>query len=67
MDEADLTQEREERMMAALRRAGPKIELEADGSCHYCSEPVPPGAKFCNLECSSDWQYEQKQRRLNRG
>lgn len=67
MDDVDLTQEREEKMMALLRRHPPKEELEATGFCGYCNEPVQLPKKFCGRECASDWDYEQKQRRLNRG
>ena len=67
MDDVDLTTEREEKMMELLRRRAPRMELPATGSCHYCEASVPPGAKFCDVDCSSDWEYEQKQRRLNRG
>lgn len=67
MDDADITTEREEKMMQLLRRATPKDELEVTGFCAYCGDAIQLPKKFCNHECTTDWEYEQKQRRLNRG
>lgn len=66
-DDADLTTEREEKMMELMRRVAPKVELEVTGFCGYCNEPVQVPKKFCGKDCADDWDYEQKQRRLNRG
>lgn len=65
MDEADITQEREERMMAALKRQVQRVELEPTGVCHWCGEGVPHPQKFCDVECSSDWQYAKKRGKIN--
>ena len=63
-DEADITQDREERMMEALRRRSPVVELEPDGSCYYCGEPIPHPKKFCDLTCSEDYEYEKRMRKV---
>jgi hypothetical protein len=65
MDDADLTTEREEKMMELLRRSAPKVELEVTGFCAYCNEPVQVPKKFCGIECSKDHEYEQARIRRN--
>jgi hypothetical protein len=42
--------------MAAKHR---KPTLPALGICHYCSEPVAGEAKFCDADCSADYDKEQ--------
>ena len=51
VDQANDNIEREmnARLSARLTRG-----LEPNGSCHNCSEAVPDGRLFCDLECRDD-------------
>ena len=40
-------------------------EAEETGYCLYCGEPVKEGRRWCNSECRSAWEYEQKRRKQN--
>lgn len=44
-----------------------KPELPFNGRCYYCEEPVQEPRRFCSGECGTDYEFEQKMRRLNRG
>jgi hypothetical protein len=45
---------------AAMAHARRIPQLEADGHCHYCEEPVAHGVLFCNTDCRDDYQKEQE-------
>ena len=51
-DECDQTQEREERLSELFARMRPpvNINVEGNGYCYYCGEPVQFG-RWCSLEC----------------
>lgn len=38
------------------RREGPA----PNGRCHYCSESVAKGNRFCDTECRDEWEREQQ-------
>lgn len=42
-----------------------KPTLKDTGHCHWCDEPVPPGAHFCDSDCRDD--LEQYRRKTNGG
>lgn len=65
-DEADATQERAEKEEALRRLFRPKNEIEANGFCHYCREPLQLPRKFCNAECSEGWEFEKRMRGLGK-
>ena len=62
MDDADRATRSEELIhqhnIAAVRRR--KAELPAVGFCHYCSEPVPAGSRFCDADCRDEYETEQR-------
>jgi len=62
-DDVDLTTEREERMMEALRRRQPVVELEPTGTCHWCGEAVQHPKKFCDGECAADYEFDKRRQR----
>jgi hypothetical protein len=62
-DEVDLTQEREERMMALRMKQTYKPELEPKGACYFCDEEVAHPQKFCDSYCAEDYE---KYKRLKR-
>jgi hypothetical protein len=43
------------RGLAAVRG---RPALVAQGSCHYCEEPVAPALVFCGVECRDDYDKE---------
>lgn len=65
-DDVDVTTEREEKMMALLRRRVPVNELEPTGGCHWCGEPVEHPKKFCDQLCAEDFENHKRMQRLNR-
>lgn len=63
MDDIDRAQEREQSdreyaISEALRIAQPP--LLPQGLCYYCQSIVPPGRRFCDADCMTD--YEQLKR-----
>lgn len=60
-DEADITADRDEaefgmRLAASRKPVGPA----ANGSCHWCQEPVSKLARYCDAECRDFHAREQK-------
>lgn len=39
-----------------------KRELDPNGRCHYCTEPVDPNRVYCDGECAAADAYEKKRR-----
>lgn len=63
MDDVDLVQERDERFAPYQIANSKKAEGPAAiGICHYCAEPVPEQHRWCDAECRSDWEYEEKRK-----
>jgi predicted nucleic acid-binding Zn ribbon protein len=61
MDNADRADREDiirEQAIADVRRR--KAELPAIGFCHYCSEPVPAGSRFCDADCRDEHETEQR-------
>lgn len=63
-DEADRANEINE-LVLAKQVAHREPVLPAIGVCHYCGEPVPGSAKFCDKDCRDDHEREQRLLRLN--
>lgn len=56
-DDAEATEELfRSHALAARKEVGPP----PCGGCHYCSEAVPDGARFCDSECRDEWEREKK-------
>jgi len=60
-DAADLTAEQHLKRALARRHA----TLPASGQCYSCAEPVEDGRRFCDRECSQDYERAEKARRMN--
>ena len=64
-DEADIAAELIERQkQAAIMACSQAPTLVYKGSCWFCDEPLPKPQKFCDADCSAD--YEQEQAALKR-
>lgn len=64
-DEADIAAELiERRRQAAIEACSHAPALVCKGSCWFCDEPLPQPQKFCDIDCSRD--YEQEQAALQR-
>lgn len=66
MDLADLAQTQNMVLDAVLQKQRKPEGPKANGRCLNCNEKVADGKKFCDLECSEDYEYRMKQRRLGR-
>lgn len=60
-DEADITADRDEseyamRLAASRKPAGPV----ANGSCHWCQEPMAHPLRYCDRECRDFHEIELK-------
>lgn len=60
-DEVDMTAERDEReapmrLAASRKPVGPA----ANGSCHWCNEPVSPTMRYCDSDCRNDHERAQR-------
>ena len=65
-DEADLAFDSEQRhltqALAAQRKRGGA--LKPVGYCHHCGHEVGIAERlFCDTDCASDWEYQDKLRR----
>ena len=62
-DIVDLGNDRAEEILneqlAKRRPEGPK----PFGFCHYCSEPIGQGERWCNVDCRDDWELMEKRRK----
>lgn len=68
MDKADIAQQiidylTEEAISQVLRNKEESLRFR--GYCHYCYEPVAHPQRFCDLDCRSDWDKEDRMRRIN--
>lgn len=61
-DEADISQERQEREDALRRLYKPANSLEADatGRCLNCDEPVDKDVRWCDKDCQEDWAKRRR-------
>lgn len=71
MDDADRAQALQEAELdAAVRRRRHEVVLPETGLCAWCEEPIEPGARFCDRDCSDDYQRhsaKQANERIVRG
>lgn len=67
MDEIDRANDRAQEILddnlAKRKNEGPP----ACGACHFCSEPLPPHQRFCDIECRDDWVRLQVVEKSNGG
>lgn len=62
-DEADLTAEREQyNYELSLKKSRKPEGPKPTGFCLFCEEPLPDGARWCDVDCARD--YERLQRRI---
>jgi hypothetical protein len=61
MDDADITQERQEKEEELMRRR-PRPLIEATGVCLNCEAPLAEGRRWCNADCRDDWERQQRRR-----
>ncbi len=66
MDDADRTEERQEReapflFRAAMKPAGPQLT----GFCSWCEEEIGNQSRFCDQYCRDDWQFAQARKKIN--
>lgn len=58
-DDADRAQWRIEKdLQVAMEHARSMPGMRGHGECHFCAEPVAPGALFCNRDCRDDFERE---------
>lgn len=64
MDEADLSEERSARELAALLRQRRRQAPAACGHCLWCDAPLSAGQRWCDTDCRDDWErtHERRQR-----
>lgn len=43
---------------ASLKNSRKPVE-KATGYCLFCQEPLPQGQKFCDIDCSIDFEKEK--------
>ena len=56
-DAADLSQEHIDTYLAsAIAAARRGTQLESDGHCAFCDEPVPVGMVFCDRDSRDDYE-----------
>lgn len=61
MDEGDYAAAAEQRdrdRALAARKPEPQL-LAAIGGCYNCSAIVPPGVRWCDSDCRTDWEHRQ--------
>ena len=58
MDEADMTQAREQFVELENRYKSRRLTTTATatGECLFCEAPVDPPRRWCNAQCRDDWQ-----------
>lgn len=62
-DDADLTQERQEKMEDLLRRRDLGLPLvSATGVCLNCEAPLTGERRWCDSDCRDGWERQQKRR-----
>lgn len=48
----------------AIKNRGNYTRLQPVGSCYYCASDVTGNLLFCNLDCSSEYDREQRIRKI---
>jgi RNA polymerase-binding transcription factor DksA len=57
-DDADrAAEEIEQTLQEAISRARQQLKQLSDkqGKCLWCGEAVPPGHRWCSIDCRDDW------------
>lgn len=62
VDRAHREQMFQEEMALARRKHVPGIK--PNGTCHYCLEKIEHPKLFCDGDCASDFEVEERQRRF---
>jgi len=62
MDIADKAQEDIDTHLEGLLRNRKTITIPFSGFCLSCQEPVEGKRRFCDKECSTDWEHEKKKK-----
>lgn len=62
-DIADKGSDAAELFLKAALSAQRSLHLPVpDGRCHNCEASVPPGARWCDRDCQTDWErFERAQ------
>ena len=63
-DEADQAAEQQERHLAAALRTREPV-VSATGFCAHCNDACNPNRVFCSKDCSEDWHWAQKIKKLS--
>lgn len=58
MDDADLTQMREETQAALLAKHKPELKPDAvaTGECLWCEAIIQPNRRWCDADCRDSWE-----------
>jgi hypothetical protein len=59
-DASDMEQLHRDHLINEIRKAKP---LKTTGRCLYCNAELPD-RKFCDTWCASDWENEQRLKRI---
>lgn len=41
--------------------------LKPCGCCHWCQSPTKASSLFCDKDCASDWERDDRMRRISYG
>lgn len=64
MDTVDVSQKLQEiDLISALSKAKKEVEPET-GCCLYCEQPITSG-KFCDIDCSQDYEWMKNRKASN--
>lgn len=62
-DDIDRAQGESDIYLAQALQVSKKPEYRATGLCIYCKEAC--NGLFCDHDCKSDWEHQEKLRRIN--
>ena len=63
MDTIDRAQKELEAYAELVKRPDPnRKDAECTGFCLYCGERLPKGKRWCDADCHTDWEKEQRVR-----
>ena len=67
-DESDMATVREGQFLASsLNKASKAKPVPATGFCLYCKAKLKKGLRFCDKDCASDWENEQRMKKIAGG
>lgn len=61
-DDADITQERQERELDLFLRERRAPLIQATGVCLNCNTPLKGERRWCDADCRDDWERQQKRK-----